>query len=169
MFIKFLSASFYTIWHGIYRSGPELETNRNCDFTVQSPRKLAMLYFEYNRSFFLTQKHIYSLQYTGCSWFVSFYKCRDITIKNMLFMSLITVRLRDPPSHKDDHRENVQNDFFFFCEKLHRKWFQKYRYIWLNDKSVPMTEYQSMLTHAYLSVVQEDMVRCNLNIKTGNW
>lgn len=112
MFIKFLSASFYTIWHGIYRSGPELETNRNCDFTVQSPRKLAMLYFEYNRSFFLTQKHIYSLQYTGCSWFVSFYKCRDITIKNMLFMSLITVRLRDPPSHKDDHRENVQNDFF---------------------------------------------------------
>lgn len=118
--------------------------------------------------FFLTQKHIYSLQYTGCSWFVSFYKCRDITIKNMLFMSLITVRLRDPPSHKDDHRENVQNDFFFF-EKLHRKWFQKYRYIWLNDKSVPMTEYQSMLTHAYLSVVQEDMVRCNLNIKTGNW
>lgn len=44
--------------------------------------------------FFLTQKHIYSLQYTGCSWFVSFYKCRDITIKNMLFMSLITVRLR---------------------------------------------------------------------------
>lgn len=64
--------------------------------------------------FFLTQKHIYSLQYTGCSWFVSFYKCRDITIKNMLFMSLITVRLRDPPSHKDDHRENVQNDFFFW-------------------------------------------------------
>lgn len=63
--------------------------------------------------FFLTQKHIYSLQHTGCSWFVSFYKCRDITIKNMLFMSLITVRLRDPPSHKDDHRENVQNDFFF--------------------------------------------------------
>lgn len=112
MFIKFLTASFYTIWHGIYRSVPELETKRNCDFTVQSPRTLAMLYFEYNRSFFLTQKHIYSLQYTGCSWFVSFYKCRDITIKNMLFMSLITVRLRDPPVIKMIIRKTSKIIFF---------------------------------------------------------